>query len=74
MDYYEVILERTKAYLSAVSSDDLDKELDEPRYNPLPALAVRLVSVIANNMRHTGQIEYPHSFNRGEGWFPNQRK
>jgi hypothetical protein len=36
----------------------LNRVLDEPRYNPLPTLSIRLASVINCNTRHAGQIEY----------------
>ena len=68
LEYYNAVLERTKAYLSTLSGHGLDRVLNEPRYQPLPTVAVRLVSVIADNMRHAGQIEYLAGFIRYRGW------
>ena len=45
-------------YLSTVSNADLNRALDEPQYQPLPTLSVRLASVINCKYIHAGQIEY----------------
>lgn len=74
LDYHDVVFERTKAYLATVSAADLDKVLNEPRYQLLPTLAVRLVSVIVDNLRHVGQIEYQRGVIRHQGWFPAAQK
>ena len=68
--YFDAVMERTKAYLSTLSAHDLERVLDEPRHQPLPTVAVRLVSVIADNMRHAGQVEYLRGFIKHQGWFP----
>jgi len=70
LDYLDAVFERTKGYLSSLSPQDLERTLDEPRYQPMPTVAVRLVSVVADNMRHAGQIEYLRGFIRHRGWFP----
>ena len=74
LDYYDAVLERTKAYLTTLSSADLDRVLNEPRHKPLPTVGVRLVSVIADNMRHAGQVEYLRGLIRHQGWFPSLSK
>ncbi|NIO11489.1 MAG: DUF664 domain-containing protein [Deltaproteobacteria bacterium] len=71
LDYLDTVFERTKAYLSSLDSQDLERTLNEPRYQPLPTVAIRLVSVVADNMRHAGQIEYLRGFIRHGGWFPS---
>ena len=70
LNYFDAVFERTKDYLSSLSTQDLERTLDEPRHQPLPTVAVRLVSVVADNMRHAGQIEYLRGFIRHRGWFP----
>ncbi len=70
LDYLDAVFERTKDYLSSLTALDLERTLDEPRYQPLPTVAVRLVSVVADNTRHAGQIEYLRDFIRHRGWFP----
>ncbi len=71
LGYLDAVFERTKDFLSSLTSQDLERTLDEPRYQPLPTVAVRLVSIVADNMRHAGQIEYLRGFIRHGGWFPS---
>jgi DinB family protein len=70
LDYLDAVFERTKAYLAGVSNEDLNRVLNEPQYEPLPTLGVRLVSVVTCNMRHAGQIEYLRGLIKQRGWFP----
>ena len=49
---------RTKTYLANVANEDLNRILNEPQYQPVPTLSIRLASVINCNTRHAGQIEY----------------
>jgi len=67
------VFERTKAYLTTLSNDDLKTVLDEPQYSPRPTLSVRLASVINCNTRHVGQIEYLRGLVKFGGWFPGAR-
>ena len=69
-DYHDAVYERTKEYLETVTSADLDVELDEPQYQPLPTLGVRLVSIINDNTQHVGQAAYLKGVIRGKGWAP----
>jgi len=43
--------------LNGWTAADLNRVLNEPQYQPLPTLAIRLASVINCNTRHAGQIE-----------------
>ena len=70
LDYLDAVFARTKAYLSTVTNDDLNRILNEPRYQPLPTLGIRLASVINCNTRHAGQIEYLRGLIKHQGWFP----
>lgn len=72
--YLDAVFAQTKDYLSAVSNDDLNRVLDEPQYQPLPTLSVRLASVINCNTRHAGQIEYLRGLIKHEGWFPGAER
>jgi hypothetical protein len=45
---------RTDAYLETLSGEDLDRVLDESRFQPLPTVGVRLNSLV----HHAGQIDY----------------
>ncbi len=70
--YHDATFARTTAYLEAVSPEELDRELDEPQYDPRPTVAVRLVSVLENAMNNTGQISYLKAYHRLGGWFPGE--
>jgi DinB superfamily len=72
--YHDAAYERMKAYLETLTADDLARELDEPRYQPLPTVAVRLVSVLENAMTNEGQISYLKGYHRVGGWFPSEAK
>jgi hypothetical protein len=74
LDYLDAVFARTKDYLATVTNADLNRELPEPQYQPLPTLGVRLVSVVNCNTRHAGQIEYLRGFVRHGGWFPRRDK
>jgi uncharacterized damage-inducible protein DinB len=66
--YADAVYERAKQYLATVTSNDLDAEIDEPQYNPLPRVGVRLVSIIADNTSHAGQAMYVRGLLAGFGW------
>ena len=58
LGYYGAVFESSQRLLNNLSPEDLDIELDEPRYNPLPTIGVRLVSIISDNTQHVGQAAY----------------
>jgi DinB superfamily len=72
--YHDATYERMKEYLETLTADDLARQLDEPRYQPLPTVAVRLVSVLENAMTNQGQISYLKAYHRLGGWFPREAK
>ena len=74
LEYLDAVFAQTKDYLGAVSNDDLNRVLNEPQYQPLPTLSVRLASVINCNTRHAGQIEYLRGLVKHGGWFPGAEK
>jgi hypothetical protein len=74
LDYLDAVFARTKAYLVPISNADLTRVLNEPQYDPLPTLSIRLVSVINCNTRHAGQIEYLRGLVKHGGWFPAAEK
>jgi hypothetical protein len=74
LDYLDAVFARTKAYLATLSNADLNRVLNEPRYDPLPTLSTRLASVINCNTRHAGQIEYLRGLVKHGGWFPAAKK
>jgi len=72
--YHDATYERTKVYLKTLTAEDLARQLDEPRFQPLPTVAVRLVSVLENAMTNEGQISYLKAYHRIGGWFPREAK
>lgn len=51
-----------------LTAAELDRELDEPQYDPLPTLGVRLVSVVADNTQHAGQVAYLRGYFEEKRW------
>jgi hypothetical protein len=51
-------------YLKTLTVEELARELDEPRYQPFPTVAVRIVSVLANAMTNEEPIRYLKSYRR----------
>src|SRR5262249_37568776 len=58
LDYYNAVYQRSVEYVQSLSPADLDRVLDEPQWNPMPTVGVRLVSVISDNTQHAGQAAY----------------
>jgi len=65
--YHEAVAERSKAYFGTLTAEDLDRELDEPQYQPLPTVGVRIVSILSDNLQHAGQAAYLRGLFRGMG-------
>jgi hypothetical protein len=70
--YHDAAYDLMKTYLKALTAEELARELNEPRYQPLPTVAVRLVSVLENAMTNQGQISYLKAYHRLGGWFPSE--
>jgi hypothetical protein len=74
LSYHDAVYDRMKLFLTTLSAEDLARELDEPRFQPLPTVAVRLVSVLENAMTNEGQIVYLKAYHRLGGYFPHEAK
>lgn len=66
LDYHRAVLARTKRFLGSLSAADLDRQLNEPWYQPLPTVGVRIVSILSDNLQHAGQAAYLRGFFRGK--------
>jgi hypothetical protein len=53
--YHDATYERMRSYLKTLTAEDLARQLDEPQYQLLPTVAVRLVSVVENAMTNEGR-------------------
>jgi len=68
LEYHRAVLKRSKRYINGLSAADLDRELNEPWFQPLPTVGVRLVSVMSDGLQHVGQVAYLHGLLKGKGW------
>jgi hypothetical protein len=68
LDYLKVVVERSKQYFLSLSKDDLDRELEEPWFQPLPTVGVRLISILDDSVLHAGQAAYVRGLLQGKGW------
>ncbi|MFC1927698.1 DinB family protein [Chloroflexota bacterium] len=68
LGYNRAVVERSKEYVSSLSEEDLDRELNEPWFQPLPTVGVRLVSILDDSVLHAGQAAYVRGLRQGKGW------
>lgn len=66
--YQRAVLERSRQYIASLTPKELDRELDEPWFKPLPTVGVRLISVMADGLMHAGQAAYVRGLRQGKGW------
>ncbi|MFD1146486.1 mycothiol transferase [Saccharothrix hoggarensis] len=57
LDYHRAVHDRTAAYVRALSAEDLTRVVDES-WDPPVTLAVRLLSVIEDDLQHVGQAAF----------------
>ena len=55
--YFDAVHERTMQFVATLTEADLPRIVDE-RWDPPVTLAVRLMSVISDNLQHAGQAMY----------------
>jgi len=60
-EYHDAVHEQTVRYLGEVLDADFDRVVDE-NWDPPVTLAVRLVSVLADDLQHVGQAAYVRGF------------
>jgi hypothetical protein len=70
LDYYDAVHEQSLAYLRTVTPAELDRELDEPQWDTPVTAGVRLVSVIADCLQHSGQMDYLRGLVEDKVWYP----
>jgi uncharacterized damage-inducible protein DinB len=66
--YQDATFEQSKAYLATLKPADMDRELNEPQYDPPPTVGVRLVSIVSDNTQHAGQVVYLRGYFEGKLW------
>ena len=57
LGYHDAVHDRTLEYVGTLSDDDLARVVDRS-WDPPVTLAVRLVSVISDNLQHAGQAAF----------------
>jgi hypothetical protein len=57
LGYHDAVYEQTVAYLGGLTDADFDRVIDR-NWDPPVTLAVRLVSVISDDLQHAGQAAY----------------
>jgi hypothetical protein len=68
LGYNRAVVERSKQYISDLSETDLNRELNEPWFQPLPTVSVRLVSILDDSVLHAGQAAYVRGLLQGRDW------
>ena len=68
LGYNRAVVERSKQYIKSLSEKDLGRELNEPEFQPLPTVGVRLVSILDDSVLHAGQAAYLRGMRQGKGW------
>ena len=57
LGYHDAVHEATIAYIQSLQDGDYERIVDR-RWNPPVTLAVRLISVISDDLQHAGQAAY----------------
>jgi len=68
LEYLRAVVRRTIEYFRQLSEKDLDRKLDEPRFQPLPTVGIRLISILEDCNIHAGQAAYVRGLRQGKGW------
>ncbi len=64
--YYDAVHERTLGALRSLTAKDLERIVDD-RWDPPVTLAVRLVSVLSDDLQHVGQAAYARGLVQSAG-------
>ena len=63
--YFEVVHSETVKYLKQLTESDFQKTVDR-RWDPPVTVAVRLISIVSDDLQHAGQATYIRGlFNKG---------
>lgn len=65
-DYYDAVNARSLVYLDGLDEDALAEVIDTA-WNPPVTRAVRLVSIVADNLQHAGQASYLRGITKRAG-------
>jgi hypothetical protein len=68
LGYYRATMAQTRRYISALKLSDLDRKIDEDWYEPPPTVGVRIISIMADCLQHSGEVGYVLGLLTGKGW------
>ena len=68
LDYLKVTVEQSIKFFPTLSKSDLDRELNEPWFQPLPTVGVRVISILSDGLLHAGEAAYLRGLHQGKGW------
>lgn len=68
LDYHRAALDRSKKYFRSLTSQDLDRVVNIKYLPPLTTLGTFLNVMLADGMRHSGQMGYVRGLRQGLGW------
>lgn len=66
--YHKAVLTRSLDFFKTLTPADLDRELQESQFQPLPTVGVRLISIMDDAMLHAGMAAYARGLLQGKGW------
>jgi len=68
-DYYDAVHRHSVGFIQSLAPSDLDRVIDE-RWDPPVTAGVRLISVLADCLHHSGQMDYVRGLIEQRRWFP----
>jgi uncharacterized damage-inducible protein DinB len=66
LDYHHAVLKQTNEYVGKLSTNELGREIDWPRF---PTVGLLLAAQISETLQHVGQIAYLRGMLKGKGWY-----
>jgi hypothetical protein len=65
LGYHRAVFERSKQYLGTLSTEELERNLNNPAFPNVEAL---LVVILSDDLQHLGQVAYLRGLLKGKGW------
>jgi len=68
LKYQRAVAARSIEYFKTLSEEGMDTKLEEPWFQPLPTVGIRIISIMEDSMLHAGQMGYVRGLLKGKGW------
>jgi hypothetical protein len=68
LDYQKAVTKRSLKYVKSLTTAELGRTLNEPWFQPLPTVGVRLISIFEDSILHGGEASYVRGLRQGMGW------